>query len=121
MSHVDLIAHYFDAVNDEDWSALRQMWHPDIEWRATAARPRKGIDDVMTYYPRAIALYAKHYDDPVRFIEEGNSVTVKIEFTGENRQGKPIRFDAIDVFDFADGKIVRFSSRFDIDEIRSQM
>ena len=121
MSHVDLITRYFNAVNDEDWNALREMWHPDIEWRTTAARPRRGIDDVMAYYPRALALYPKHHDDPVRFIDAGDTVTVEIEFTGESRDGRPIRFDAIDIFDFVDGKIVGFSSWFDIDQIPPQM
>jgi len=121
MSNVDVIQRYFAAVNAEDWEALREVWHPDVVWRAIAARRRSGIDDVMTYYPRALAPYPVHYDDPVRVIDAGETVTVEIEFTGESDTGKTVRFDAVDIFDFVDGKIIKFSSWFDIEDLRSQM
>ena len=121
MSNVEVIKHYFNCVNGEDYEALREVWHPDVTWRATAARPRSGIDDVMTYYPRALALYPKHFDDPVRIIDAGDTVTVEIVFDGETADGKPIHFEAIDIFDFEDGKIIKFSSWFDIDVIRAQL
>ena len=119
--NLDVIDRYFAAINSEDWPALALLWHRDVEWRATGARPRRGKEDVLTYYPRALALYPKHHDDPARIIDAGETITVEIVFTGETRDAKPIRFDAVDVFDFEDGLIRGFSSWFDLDELRGQL
>jgi ketosteroid isomerase-like protein len=120
-TNIDVIHRYFAAINAEDWEALARLWHPEAEWRATGARRRDGKDDLLTYYPRALALYPQHHDDPVRIIDAGETVTVEIVFTGRTRDDKPVRFDAVDVFDFEGGLIRRFSSWFDIDELRAQL
>ncbi len=39
---------------------------------------------------------------------------------GELADGRPIEFDAVDVFDMRDGKLWKMSSWFDIDHIRRQ-
>ena len=57
----------------------------------------------------------------MRIIDAGETVTVEIVFTGKSLDDKPIRFDAVDVFDFEGGLIRRFSSWFDIDELRAQL
>ncbi len=120
-SNLDVIDRYFASINAEDWPALARIWHEDVRWRATSARPRRGKEDVLSYYPRALALYPKHHDDPVRIIDAGDTITVEIVFTGETRDAKPVRFDAVDVFDFDGGLIKGFSSWFDIDELRKQL
>ena len=114
------ILDYFDAINAEDWDKLASLWVDDAELRVVAARPRSGREDVLTYYPRALAPFPKHYDDPVRISVAGDVVTVEIKFTGETADGKPIEFDAVDVFDMRDGKLWKMSSWFDIEHIRRQ-
>lgn len=121
MSNRATIAQYFAAVNAEDWATLAELWHPDATWRAVGARRRSGKEDVLGYYPRAIALYPKHRDEPTRIIEAGDTVVVEITFTGETPDGKPVTFDAVDVFDLDEGLIRGFSSWFDIDELRAQL
>jgi ketosteroid isomerase-like protein len=117
----DVVNAYFAAINSEDYDALPGLFHEDAVWRATAARSRRGRDDVVTYYPRALALFPEHYDDPTRFIEEADTIVVEITFTGKTPDGMPVMFEAIDVFDFEDGYIKGFSSWFDMDELRAQM
>lgn len=120
-SNIEVINRYFASINAEDWDGLAVLWHPEVDWRATGARRRSGKDDVLSYYPRALALYPTHHDEPVRIIDAGETITVEIVFTGKTRDGKAIRFDAIDVFDFERGLIRRFSSWFDMDQLREQL
>lgn len=117
----DTIDAYFDAINSENWDALAELWHEDPVWRAVGARRRRGKDDVLAYYPRALSLYPDHHDEPTRVIEAGDTVTVEITFTGTTPEGKPVTFDAVDVFDLEDGMIRGFSSWFDMDELRAQL
>ncbi len=116
----ETIEAYFNAINSEDFDTLASLWHPDAEWRAVAARPRRGKDDVVTYYPKVFELYPEHHDEPTRIIEDGDTIVVEISFNGKTPAGKPITFEAIDVFDLEDGLIKRFSSWFDMDELRAQ-
>jgi ketosteroid isomerase-like protein len=112
---------YFAAINSENWDGLAELWDQDAEWRAVGARPRHGKEDVLTYYPRALALYPEHHDDPTRIIEDGDTIVVEISFTGVTPEGKPVTFEAVDVFDFKDGLIRTFSSWFDMDLLRAQL
>lgn len=114
------ILDYFDSINAEDFDKLATLWVEDAELNVVAARPRRGRDDVLTYYPRALGLFPKHYDDPVRISVAGDVVTVEIKFTGEMADGRPVEFDAVDVFDMRDGKLWKMSSWFDIEHIRRQ-
>ena len=55
------ILDYFDAINTEDWDKLASLWTEDAELNVVAARPRRGREDVLTYYPRALAPFPKHF------------------------------------------------------------
>ncbi|GIU93482.1 MAG: hypothetical protein KatS3mg011_2388 [Acidimicrobiia bacterium] len=81
---------YFDAINREDWDKLASLWVEDAELRVVGARPRKGRDDVLGYYPRALALYPEHHDDPYRISVAGEVVTVEIAFRGKTADGKEV-------------------------------
>ncbi len=117
----EVVTAYFAAINSEDWDALAELWHDDAVWRATGARPRRGKKDVLIYYPRALALYPDHDDEPTRIIDAGDTIVVEITFTGRTPGGKPVTFEAVDVFDFEEGLIKGFSSWFDMDELRAQL
>ncbi len=120
-SNREVVDVYFAAINSENWDALAEMWHPDAVWQAIGARPRHGKEDVLAYYPRALALFPEHHDEPTRIIEDGDTVVVEIAFTGVTPDGKPVSFEAVDVFDIEDGLIVKFSSWFDMDLLRAQL
>ncbi len=109
----DPVSAYFDAVNAEDWDALAGLWAPDAELHATGARPRHGREAVLAYYPRVLAGYAEHLDQPGRRITEASTVVVEIAFTGTTREGRSVAFDAVDIFDLAGPRIRRLSTWFD--------
>lgn len=123
MSGFDVIGAYFDAVNAEDWAALAELWEPDAELVATGARPRRGREDVLAYYPRVLAGYAPHLDKPGRRITEGSAVMVEVSFTGVTGDGRPVAFDAVDVFDLTPDlvRIRRLSTWYDTAAVLRQV
>jgi hypothetical protein len=75
----------------EDWTALAELWEPDAELVATGARPRRGREDIVAYYPRVLAGYAEHEDRPVRRIKDGSTVVVEVSYTGRTPAGRLVR------------------------------
>lgn len=109
----DPVGAYFAAVNAEDWAAMADLWEPGAELSATGARPRHGRDEILAYYPRVLAGYSEHSDRPVRRITEGCTVVVEVRFAGRTTDGRPVAFDAVDVFDLASGRIRKLSTWYD--------
>ena len=109
----DVVARYFAAVNGEDWSTLRNLFTEDAVLAATGARTRRGRDDVLAYYPRVLAGYAEHLDRPTRRLDFGSATVVEITFAGRTVEGRPVAFEAVDVFDLRDGLIARLGSWYD--------
>jgi ketosteroid isomerase-like protein len=119
----DVVSAYFAAINAEDWDALGALWEPGAELVATGARPRRGVQEVVAYFPRVLAAYPVHVDTPGRRIAEGSAVVVEVAFTGRMADGREIAFDAVDVFDLSpDGaRIRRLSTWYDTAAVRRQM
>jgi uncharacterized protein (TIGR02246 family) len=109
----DPVGAYFAAVNAEDWTAMAELWEPGAELVATGARPRQGREEILAYYPKVLAGYAEHFDQPVRRITQGGTVVVEVRFTGLTSGGRPVAFDAVDVFDLARGRIRKLSTWYD--------
>jgi uncharacterized protein (TIGR02246 family) len=117
----DVIDAYFAAINAEDWDALAELWEPDAELYATGARPRHGREAILAYFPRLLAGWAEHTDRPGRRITEADTVVVEISFTGTTSQGRPVAFDAVDVFDLAGPRIRRLSTWYDTAAVLRQV
>ena len=64
-------------------------------------------------HPRLLAGWADHTDRPRRRITEADTVVVEISFTGTTGQGRPVAFDAVDIFDLAVPRIRRLSIWYD--------
>jgi ketosteroid isomerase-like protein len=117
----DPVSAYFDAINAEDWDALAGLWAPDAELYPAGARPRQGREAIGAYYPRLLAGWAEHADQPGRRITEASTVVVEISFTGTTSRGRPVAFDAVDVFDLAGPRIRRLSIWYDTAAVLRQV
>lgn len=115
----EAITTYFDAINNEDWDRLATVWRDDAELLAVGARPRRGVAEIVKYYPKTLAPWQQHLDDPTRFIVAGDTVTVEIHFSGKSADGIEVEFDAVDVFDLVDGKIQRVTNWYDTSKVRA--
>jgi ketosteroid isomerase-like protein len=114
MSNEAIVRQYFTCLDTEDWPAMRQLWRPDCELRAVGARPRSGIDEVITYFSRIFESWAEHEDQPTRLITAGDTIVAEVTFVGLSRSDQRAKFDAIDVFDLEDGRIRSLSNWYDI-------
>jgi len=114
---------YFDALNAEDIAALRPLWAPNVELRAVGSRARRGLEEVMEYFGPLFDPWVEHLDLPTRVIgdPDGDAVAVEVRFTGRTEGGRELTFDAVDVFDLADGKIRRLSTWYDLVWLRKQL
>lgn len=117
----DPVSAYFAAVNAEDWAALAGLWEPDAELVAAGARARHGREAIVAHYPKVLAGYAEHEDRPVRYIRDGSTVVVEVAFTGRTTAGRPVAFDAVDVFDLVGPRIRRLSTWYDTAAVRRQV
>lgn len=114
----DVVREYFHCLDTEDWVRMRELWHGDCRLRAVGARPRQGIEEVMSYFGKLFTPWVKHEDKPTRLLIAGDAITAEVTFCGTTSEGREVAFDAIDVFDLQDGRIHSFSNWYDIDYAR---
>ncbi len=112
---------YFAAVNAEDLDTLRGLFHSDIELRACLAPSRHGVEAVMAFFGSVFARYPVHSDIPTRLICQGDTVVAEIHFEGRSATGAEITFEAVDIFDFSEGRIRRLSQWFDSADLQRQL
>ncbi len=111
--HIEVVNRYFDAVDAEDWESLADVLHRDVELTACGARPRSGSEAVMAMFRKVFQRFPAHSDRPTRLIVEGGTVVAEIHFEGTSETGVEISFEAVDVFDLRDGRIIRIAQWFD--------
>jgi uncharacterized protein (TIGR02246 family) len=123
MADLERVLHaYFDGLNAEDYAGVAALFAEDGQLAAVGSRPRRGRDEIRSYFEAALRPYPVHRDTPTRILLSGDAATVEITFTGETATGAPLTFDAVDVFDFdADGRIVRLTSWYDSYAVRKQL
>jgi uncharacterized protein (TIGR02246 family) len=110
-----VVDRYFAAVNADDWAAVGDVFTPDAELHAVGAPPRRGREEIVAHFPQVLAALPVHHDEPTRVVVAGSVVLAEIRFTGRNRAGDEVVFDAVDVFDLTDdgAAIRRLSSWYD--------
>jgi ketosteroid isomerase-like protein len=102
---------------------MREIWHEDGRLRAVGARPRDDREGVIGYFSKLFTPWPEHTDKPVRLVvsERDQTVLAEVTFTGLTAKGDRVSFDAIDVFDIADGRIKKLSNWYDIDYARKSI
>lgn len=118
-----VVGRYFECLDAEDWDAMAGLWTQDAQLRAVGARPRTDRDGVIEYFSKLFASWPRHQDRPTRVVVSVADATVlaEVTFTGTTADGREVVFEAIDVFDFHDGRIRRMSNWYDIDFARRSL
>jgi ketosteroid isomerase-like protein len=104
---------YFAAINSDRFADLAAVFAPDVEIHTVGAAPVVGREAALAHFPAVLSGYAEHHDAVTRWIEAENAVVCEIRFTGRRRDGGPIVFDALDVFDVRDGLITNVATWYD--------
>ena len=113
MSPLETVKSYFTALNTEDWDLMASVLHPELDLIPSGSRPRIGADKAIAMFQKIFERFPFHQDNPTRFICDGNTVVVEISFAGATQDSQEVSFDAVDIFDVADGRIYRLSQWFD--------
>lgn len=111
---------YFRCLDTEDWAGMREIWRPDGKLRAVGARAREDREGVIGYFSKLFDPWPQHEDRPTRMVvsERDGMVIAEVTFFGTTADGRAVSFDAVDVFDIADGAIAKLSNWYDIDYAR---
>ena len=120
-SPTSVVRRYFDAVDAEDVDTLRHLLHPDVALTACGSRPRRGSEAVIDLFGRIFERFPVHSDRPTRLICDGNTVVAEIHFEGRSATGVDVSFEAVDVFDIVDGRIVRLTQWLDSARLERQL
>ena len=120
-SPAGVVRRYFDAVDAEDFDTLRQVLHPDVALTACGSRPRHGSEAVLDLFAKIFERFPVHSDRPTRLICDGDTVVAEIHFEGRSATGVHVTFEAVDVFDIVDGRIVRLTQWLDSAHLERQL
>lgn len=114
VAHRAVLDAYFDGINSERYGDVAALFAPDAALFAPGFPVQRGRAEIGAYFPRVLAPYPKHHDQPTRFAIAEDTAIVHIHFEGALASGEPLTFDAVDVFDFAaDGSIAELSTWYD--------
>ncbi|MCY4101839.1 MAG: nuclear transport factor 2 family protein [bacterium] len=116
-----VVRRYFDAVDAEDFDTLRQVLHPDVALTACGSRPRRGSEAALDLFAKIFERFPVHSDRPTRLICDGDTVVAEIHFEGRSAAGTDISFEAVDIFDIVDGRIVRLTQWLDSAHLERQL
>ncbi len=119
--HSSLIDRYFTALNDEDYEALEDVFHPEAVLRPPGTRSRTGHQEIMQFFRKVFEKFPEHVDAPSRVLSDGNCVVVEIDFAGITSGQRPVSFIAVDIFDIEDSQIMNLSQWFDTAEVARQV
>jgi len=119
--HSSLIDRYFTALNDEDYEALEDVFHPEAVLRPPGTRARTGHQEIMQFFRKVFEKFPEHVDAPSRVLSDGNCVVVEIDFAGITSGQRPVSFIAVDIFDIEDSQIMNLSQWFDTAEVARQV
>jgi hypothetical protein len=117
----DRVEAYFAAINSDRFADLAAVLAPSVEIHTVGAAPVVGRDAALAHFPALLAGYAEHRDEVTRWIVAPDAIVCEIAFTGRLRDGRPVAFDAVDVFDASTDGITRIGTWFDTRAVARQV
>ena len=78
--------------------------------------------DVIDLFAKIFERFPVHSDRPTRLICDGGTVVAEIHFEGRSAGGVfDVSFEAVDIFDIVDGRIVRLTQWLDSAHLERQL
>jgi ketosteroid isomerase-like protein len=117
----ELVEGYFAALNADRFADLAAVFAPDVEIHTVGAPPVLGREAALAHFPALLAGYAEHRDEVTRWIVAADAIVCEIAFTGRLRDGRPVEFDALDVFDGSAAGLTRIVTWYDTRAVARQV
>lgn len=121
MDNRTVVVDYFAAINEERWEDFAALLTDDVTYRTVGGRPQAGRDRVVSYFQSLFRAWSEHNDDPVAILVDGDRAAAEVRFRGVSAAGKPIEFDAVDIFLLEDGRLAGWSTWYDLPAVRSAL
>jgi hypothetical protein len=112
---------YFAAINADRFGDLAAVFAPQVEIHTVGAAVVAGRDAAIAHFPAVLAGYATHDDEVTRWIEAPDAIVCEIRFVGSLRDGRPVTFDALDVFDLYEDAITKITTWYDTRAVARQV
>jgi ketosteroid isomerase-like protein len=119
MSNEKTVERYFATMNAEEWEEFSSLWTEDALLTPVGARPRTGPGEITAFYSGLFTPWETHWDQPTKeFTAHDGSIASAVTFTGKTTFGLEVSFDAVDLFEFRDGKICKLANYYDLLYVR---
>jgi ketosteroid isomerase-like protein len=107
----DLILRLFETVDARRWSALGEVFHPDVVYERPGYEPLRGFEAVKDFYVnRRVIARGRHIIEGMAIENECGACWGRFE--GAKHDDTPIDERWADVYTFADGRIRTRRSHF---------
>jgi ketosteroid isomerase-like protein len=112
--NLPVVQRYFSSLNETQLDSLGEVFAEDATLHFPTYELIRGRDAIRSFYTAVLRYYPKHFDNPLKFFfSEDGAIAVEIHFEGETVKGRPMVFDAVDVFHVENGQIKKLQIRYD--------
>jgi ketosteroid isomerase-like protein len=119
MNNHDTVDRYFATMNGEQWPEFATLWTDDALVTPVGTRPRTGPAEITAFYSGLFTAWRKHWDQPTKsHVAQDGSVATAVTFTGTTTRGLEVSFNAVDLFEFRDGRISALANYYDLLHVR---
>lgn len=119
MSNQHTVDRYFATMNGEEWEEFTTLWTDGALLTPVGARPRRGPAEITAFYQGLFTPWLSHWDQPTRtHVADDGSIATAVTFSGRTSRGLDVAFDAVDLFEFEDGRISRLANFYDLPHVR---
>lgn len=109
---------YFSAVNETRLDDLAKVFAEDARMEFPQMEPILGRQAIRDFYAGVLQFYPERFDKVTRFFADGQGGTAaEIHFEGKTLTGRPVVFDAVDLFRVKDGEIQELRIFYDAKKV----
>lgn len=111
---IEVARGYFAAINETRLEDLGNVFAPNAVLKFPMLEPICGRTAIKEFYAGVLSSYPKRFDKVTRwFVGESGDIAAEIHFEGETQTGRPVVFDAVDVFRISDRHILELLIFYD--------
>jgi ketosteroid isomerase-like protein len=113
--NVEIVRREYVALAARDWTAIAEVWHPDIELEADRTAPGagtyRGLEEITRFFDTWAEPYSQYRIEAAEIIDAGDRIVAIERFAGKGLRGTAsdywIEGWLFRVITFKDGKIWR--------------